>query len=286
MSLNEASQSAPLLSAAELSALLHFYRDSGVDWLVEDKAIDRMAEFAARPVSAPVAETRPARTAPKAAERPAPARTGPLPVLPDANAAALAEEGANGATTIAELEAVVAAFEACNLKASARTTAFLDGNREARLLVIGGSASKEDDREGQAFSGPAGALADRMLNAIGLDRTSVLLCNSVPWRVPGDQAPKPGERAICRAFVRRLVELAAPRAILMFGDGATRMLIDETRSLPDLRGQWFDLPVGDRTIPTLATYHPTDLIQAPRNKQLAWRDLLMFRAAIAEQPRD
>ena len=75
--------------------------------------------------------------------------------------------------------------------------------------------------------------------------------------------------------------LAKPRAILILGNYTARTLIDPNGSIHALRGRWFDLKAGSAMVPAIATFHPTDLIQAPLNKGLAWRDLLMFRMAIA-----
>lgn len=279
------------LSDAEALSLLAFYRDAGVDWMVEDEPVDHKAVFAAQRTSPAIRA--PAEQAPSAPSARAEGRSRPVSppaqaqsarpmTVPDDQAIAAARKVAAACQSIPDLQAAMAAFDGCNLKTSARSTAFIDGNIESDILVIGPVASAEDDREGVPFSGPAGQLLDRMLKAIDLTRDDVLLSLIVPWRPPGSRVPRADETELCRPFTERLIALARSRAILMLGNHTVRTLIDPQGSIHSLRGQWFDLQVaGGASVPAIATFHPADLIQAPLNKKLAWRDLLMFRMALA-----
>jgi DNA polymerase len=208
-------------------------------------------------------------------------------VVPDGQAVAEAQALSGAAGDIEALERAVADFTGCNLRNSARSTAFVDGNRKSRIVIIGAVSTAEDDRDGVPFSGPAGDLLDRMLKAIGLSRQDVLLANIIPWRPPGSRAPSRPEMDICRPFVERLLSLARPEAVLLLGNFPARFFLDANGSIHGLRGRWFDLPVAEGvTVPTLATFHPSDILQAPLNKPLVWRDLLMFRMALApHEPR-
>ncbi len=285
------------LSAAELAALLHFHADAGVEWLLEDDAVDRFAEFEAmqaarrnRPASAPAAASpqnqglqgggadRGSRA--MAAARPAP--PAPAPTIPSEQTVAEARAVAAAATTLEELKTALEGFSGCNLKNSARSTIFASGDPAGGVMVIGPMPSADDDRDGTAFSGRAGQMLDRMLLAIGLSRESVLITNVFPWRPPGDRQPSVLEADICRPFIERQIELAAPRAILALGNLTARFLFNSNETIHTMRGEWRALEIGARSIPAMASLHPQELLIAPVSKRLAWADLLAFQARLAE----
>ncbi|MGO7662344.1 uracil-DNA glycosylase family protein [Rhizobium ruizarguesonis] len=255
------------LSPAELAALLHFHADAGVEWLLEEEAIDRFAEFEAM----------------KAARRPAPAEraaSGPQPAIPDGEAVQQARFVAETARSLVELKTAIEAFSSCNLKHSARSTIFASGDAESGIMVIGSAPSAEDDREGMPFSGKSGQLFDKMLTAIGLNRSAILLTQVIPWRPPGNRAPSAAEMDICRPFIERQIALAEPKAILLLGNFSARFFFGENDTIHGLRGRWKEIAVADCVIPAIASLHPQDLLTAPVNKRLAWNDLLAFQAKL------
>lgn len=281
------------LSAFELAALLSFHADCGVEWLIEDEPVDRLAEFAAqkaaraaitkpRETVAPAAASTPTR-APGGAARPAPApptaRAASLAV-PDEHAVNEARFAAESATSLAELKEALLAFNGCNLKTSARSSIFATGDAASGIMIVGPAPSGDDDREGMPFSGRAGLLLDRMLAAIGLAREGVLLTHILPWRPPGDRAPSQREAAICRPFIERQIELAEPRALLLLGNFTARYFFGATESINSLRGRWRPIAAGAFQGEALASLHPLDLMSAPATKAMAWQDLLTFRHKI------
>jgi DNA polymerase len=286
------------LSPAELAALLHFHADAGVEWLLEEEAIDRFAEFEAmkaarRPAAAqaqqqhPAAGERPlpsqAPPRPNAATRPAPAEraaSGPQPAIPDGEAVQQARFVAETARSLVELRTAIEAFSSCNLKHSARSTIFASGDAESGIMVIGSAPSAEDDREGMPFSGKSGQLFDKMLAAIGLKRSAILLTQVIPWRPPGNRAPSAAEMDICRPFIERQIALAEPKAILLLGNFSARFFFGENDTIHGLRGRWKEIAAADCVIPAIASLHPQDLLTAPVNKRLAWNDLLAFQAKL------
>ncbi|TRL36705.1 uracil-DNA glycosylase [Rhizobium straminoryzae] len=284
--------SAEPLSPAALSALLHFYADCGVDWLLEETPVDRIAEFAeqraaraaqrrdrpATPQAAPVgpaaggpAERASAGAAPRGAAPAAPV------AVPDADAVAAARLAAESAGTLEALRQALEGFGGCNLKNGARSTVFATGSAASGIMVLGPMPSADDDRDGLPFCGRQGQLLDRMLSAIGLARDTVLLSTVVPWRTPGNRAPSPAEMEICRPFIERQIQLAAPRRLLLLGNFTARFFLGEDGTIFSLRGTWRDIALGPLTVRALASLHPQDLLTAPANKALAWQDLLTFR---------
>ena len=286
------------MTPAELDALLAFHADEGVDWLVEEETIDRIAEFAAEKASRHLARSQPAQAAaapsggaarnsdpagrsPARAPAPAPASAA-LPAIPDENAVAEARFAAESARSLAELKLALEGFSGCNLKASARSTIFAEGNPQSGIMVIGPMPTADDDREGLAFSGRSGLLLDRMLFAIGLSRNDVLISTIIPWRPPGDRMPSAPEAAICRPFIERQIALAEPRHVLLLGNFAARFFLGETGTIHALRGQWREIGSTSYRTEALATLHPQELLTAPASKALAWQDLQAFMAKVRQ----
>ena len=280
--------SAQSLSPSELLQLMHFYADAGVDWLLEDEPQDRFAEFLAmeaargRPQErAPVADAPSApaqRPSLRAATPPPPVRT--TVAIPDAEAASNARAVAAAAGTLDELAAAVGAFSGCNLRNSARNTAFMAGNLNARIAIAAGMPSEDDDREGRPFAGQAGAMLAKMLAGIGIAMDDVLLFNLIAWRPPGNRQPTPYELDICRPFSARLLELAKPRAVLALGNFPAKFFAGSNETIHGLRGRWLEADAGGSKAPVMVTFHPQDLSAAPACKRLAWQDLLAFRSAL------
>lgn len=278
------------LHPEQLRSLLHFYADAGVEWLLEEEAVDRIVEFEAmraargaqpRQEAAPPVQA-PARQAPARQEQARPATPAPMPnvSIPDGQAVAEAEFAAASARSLDELRTAMEGFNGCNLKTSARCLVFAEGNAKPSVMVIGAMPNAEDDRDGQPFSGRQGAMLDRMLAGIGLARADLLLTNVVPWRPPGNRPPSQREADICRPFIERQIALAEPNHLLILGNFAARFLLRSNDTIHQLRGEWRDIEVAGRTVPAFATLHPQDLATAPISKRLAWQDLLAFRAGL------
>ena len=259
--------------------VLAFWRDSGVDTPLTDEPVDRFA------LSRALAEARkpPAPTRPPSAPAVAGvSKSGASPKLPDDGALQSARDAAAGAEDLDQLRAAMEAFDGCNLKPGARSMVFADGNPKAALMLVGEAPGRDEDAQGVPFVGRSGQLLDRMLAAIGLDRTQVYITNVVPWRPPGNRTPTPLETAICRPFVERHIELAGPEGdgpmlLAYLGGSAAKTLMDTKAGIMGLRGKWTKKEVAGRPVPALPTLHPAYLLRQPAHKRLAWADLLSLR---------
>jgi uracil-DNA glycosylase family 4 len=267
-------------------ALLAFYQEAGVDALVGETPVDRLAGDP--PPRAPEAETARA-SAPGFGEaaRPAPARVPELRERPSAavlspDAAVMAaRESAKSAASLAELKAILDRFEGCALRTTATQLVFADGNPDSRVMFVGEAPGRDEDIEGLPFVGRSGKLLDRMMAAIGLDRSSAYIANIVPWRPPGNRTPTPQESAICLPFTLRQIELADPDVLVCLGQPATQTLLGTTEGITKTRGRWFVHHTGTREIRAMATFHPAYLLRQPVQKRLAWRDFLAIKKALA-----
>ncbi len=293
-------------AAKHARELISFYLDAGVDALVGEAPIDRFADVAQSPAASlgspfageagakrreggdagsPVMRKGPSSLPLKGGGNSMTGLSGAgiaaAPPSPEA-AVMAARAAANTAKTLDELRALLEAFEGCMLRATATQLVFADGNPAARVMFVGEAPGRDEDIVGLPFVGRSGKLLDRMIEAIGLDRTQVYIANIVPWRPPGNRTPTPHESAICLPFIRRQIELADPDILVCLGQPSTQTLLETKEGITRTRGRWLKFDTGSREIRALATYHPAFLLRSPLQKRLAWRDFLAIKKALAQ----
>jgi len=255
--------------------LLDFYAETGVDALLGESPVDR---FASTETTEPAA--RPARPVMPAADLNSVGRAAPAaPPAPD-EAAMQARSVAKNAKSLDELRGILDGFEGCALKSTASQLVFADGNPEARLMLVGEAPGRDEDIEGLPFVGRSGKLLDRMLAAIGLDRSSTYIANIVPWRPPGNRTPTPQESQICLPFILRQIELADPDILVCLGGPSAQTLLGIKEGITKTRGRWFAFDTGKREIRAMPTFHPAFLLRSPLQKRFAWRDFLAIKKAL------
>ena len=184
------------------------------------------------------------------------------------------------ARTLDELGALLAQFEGCGLKATAKNTCFYRGAAHAPLMIIGEAPGREEDLEGKPFVGRAGQLLDKMLAAMGMGEANVHITNIVYWRPPGNRTPTPQEAIACRPFLERQMALVAPDIVLALGGAAAKHLFDVADGIMRVRGKWRDFEMGGHKARAMATLHPAYLLRTPAAKGMAWRDLLAIKQAL------
>ncbi len=256
-------------SATETDAAL-----AALQWQVEMGATEAIGDT---PVNRYALSAQPARKKAALAAPPAPAPAAP----PAVDAVAEARAAAAAAPDLAALEAALAAFDGCELKRGARNTVFADGSPAARLMIIGEAPGRDEDREGRPFVGRAGQLLDRMLAAIGLDRTApdpdhaAYITNVLPWRPPQNREPTPEEIAMLVPFLTRHIELADPEILVLMGNTPCQALLGR-RGITRMRGTWAEV----QGRPAMPSFHPAYLLRNPAAKREAWADLLAVEARL------
>jgi uracil-DNA glycosylase family 4 len=274
-------------SKSAIDALV-FYAEAGIDVAIEETPVDRFADDP--PNAAPKAT--PSASAPPALSSSLPGRGSsdlslPLPRTasappPSPDAAIMAaREVARSAASLEELRAILDRFEGCALRGTATQLVFADGNPHGRVMFVGEAPGRDEDIEGLPFVGRSGKLLDRMMAAIGLDRTGVYIANIVPWRPPGNRTPTPQESAICLPFLQRQIELVNPDILVCLGGPSAQTLLNIKDGILKTRGRWFNFHTGTRDIRAMATLHPAYLLRQPLQKRLAWRDFLAIKKALA-----
>lgn len=250
-------------------AALRLQIEWGADEALAENPLDRRIAAAA---------PRPARSTPPPAPPPGPP-PGPTPI----GLAARAQDLADAADTVEALQAALAGFEGCALRATATQPVLADGNSQAGLVVIGEAPGTEEDRAGKPLVGPSGRYFDRMLGSIGLTRNELLIVDLVPWRPPGERPPTESELALCLPFLLRHLALIRPRHLVLLGGVVTKAVTGRPASIRRLRGRWIDvaIPGLPGPVPALPMLPPDHVRRNPAARQDSWSDLLTLRQALS-----
>jgi len=264
-------------SAPTVQQLLAFYLEAGVDCALTEEPVNRLSDPEVIPRLRETAPPNLVRATPAAI----PAARSEAALAPEA-AILSAREAARTAPTLEALRDLLEKFDGCALKSTATRLVFADGNPQARIMFVGEAPGREEDIEGLPFVGRSGKLLDRMIAAIGLDRSSAYIANVIPWRPPGNRTPTPQETQICLPFIQRQIELVNPDVLVTLGNPSTQTLLSTREGIMKTRGKWFDYDTGTRVIRALATFHPAYLLRSPSYKRMAWQDLRSIAKALEQ----
>lgn len=178
--------------------------------------------------------------------------------------------------TLQDIRADIGDCIRCKLSKGRNKIVFGDGSPQARLLFIGEGPGRDEDLQGLPFVGRAGKLLTQMIEAMGLLRSDVYICNVVKCRPPENRAPEKDEVAACSPFLFRQIDLVAPQVIVCLGSIAAQTILETTRGISQFRGQWLEF----RGRKLMATYHPAYLLRNPAAKSEVWKDLQKVMAEL------
>jgi len=164
----------------------------------------------------------------------------------------------------------------CKLHKARKNIVFADGNPKAELVFVGEGPGADEDAQGLPFVGRAGKLLTQMIEAMGLRRQDVYICNVVKCRPPENRLPEKDEIAECSPFLFRQLDVISPKVIVCLGACAAQTLLETNRGISQFRGQWLDF----RGRKLMATYHPAYLLRNPSAKGEVWKDLQKVMAEL------
>ncbi len=157
----------------------------------------------------------------------------------------------------------------CKLAAGRTNLVFGVGDAEAEIVFVGEAPGADEDRRGEPFVGRAGQLLTRMIEAMGLSRGEVYICNILKCRPPGNRDPEADEVAACEPFLKSQLRSIRPRVIVTLGRISAHTLLRIKTPISKLRGQWRRY----EEIDLMPTYHPAYLLRNPAGKRDVWEDL-------------
>lgn len=157
----------------------------------------------------------------------------------------------------------------CELAKLRTNIVFGEGSEQARLVFVGEAPGADEDRRGRPFVGRAGQLLTRIIEAMGLKRDDVYICNILKCRPPGNRNPKTEEIEQCEPFLVRQLAAINPKVICAMGTFAAKTLLETDAPISMLRGRFHQY----HEIKLMPTYHPAYLLRNPGAKKLVWQDM-------------
>ena len=187
------------------------------------------------------------------------------------------EVSANKADNLEKLKKTISNIKNCSLKDNATNMVFSDGNPKSKIMLIGEAPGANEDKEGLPFVGRAGALLDKMLAAISLDRKKVYISNIINYRPPDNRRPTDNEIKRYLPFITKHIEIINPNILVLLGSTAMNALIGNEVVISKMRGKWIEKKFGNCKTSVIITFHPAFLMRQPAQKKMAWIDLKMIR---------
>jgi DNA polymerase len=265
----------------KLSKRLAYYDDIGIRSFYRNRFFVRAAPVLEQaPVSIPNTQEEPLpKTSPKPILTPAASITVPpkVSVLPMAPKVSLFD-ALNKVTddSLLKIREDLGECTRCKLHTTRNKIVFGDGSAKADLVFVGEGPGRDEDAQGLPFVGRAGKLLTQMIEAMGLKRKDVYICNVVKCRPPENRLPEPDEIKTCSPYLLRQLDAIDPKVIVCLGACSAQTLLETNRGISHFRGQWLDF----RGRQLMATYHPAYLLRNPAAKADVWKDLQKVMAVL------
>lgn len=187
----------------------------------------------------------------------------------------LANEQWMSSSSLTNLEEQICTCMKCPLGQTRTNFVFGTGNPNADLMFIGEAPGADEDAQGKPFVGRAGQLLTKIIEAVGMKREEVFICNILKCRPPNNRRPTAEEVELCTPYLNKQIALVKPKFIICLGLTAAQWLLQTTSSLGILRGRFHDF----QGIKLIVTYHPAALLRNPEWKKPTWEDMKMFKSA-------
>jgi uracil-DNA glycosylase len=168
----------------------------------------------------------------------------------------------------------------CKLHKARKNIVFGVGNPKAQLVFVGEGPGRDEDEQGEPFVGRAGKLLTQMIEAMGLRRQDVYICNVVKCRPPENRLPEKDEISTCSPYLFRQLGVIQPKVICCLGSCSAQTMLQTTQGISRFRGEWFDYH-GSKLV---ATYHPAYLLRNPPAKSEVWKDLQKIMSYLGLEP--
>lgn len=199
------------------------------------------------------------------------------------NAAAEARDLADQSNTLEDLKKNLDKFDGCPLKKTATNTVFADGQKDAKIMLIGEAPGANEDLEGRPFCGESGKLLDTIFLSIDISREKNLyITNTIFWRPPGNRRPTEQEMQCCIPFLEKHISLIKPHLIILAGSTACNAILANSTPISKQRQKGFSYKNQylNQPIETIVIFHPSYLLRQPSQKKAAWQDMLFIKTLL------
>jgi uracil-DNA glycosylase family 4 len=263
---------------------LHYHQDLGIHLFYKDRGDSEIISAGDTPppvASIPIVSEQELSLR-KSVSQPKPQSPQPslvAPVIAPAGVSLFTDVDRIKDDTLLRIREDIGECTRCKLHKGRNKIVFGDGNPKAKLVFVGEAPGADEDKQGLPFVGRAGKLLTQMIEAMGLQRQDVYICNVVKCRPPDNRKPEDDEVKTCSPYLLRQLDTIEPRVLVCLGAVAAQTLLETTRGISQFRGEWMDW----RGHKLMATYHPAYLLRNPAAKADVWKDLQKVMAELGLQ---
>ncbi len=183
---------------------------------------------------------------------------------------------------LSDLKNEINSIENCNLKKNSIMNVMGDGNINSPIMLIGETPGEIEDKSGLSFQGEIGALLNKMLLAINIERKKIYTTYSINFRPPADRKPTATEIKRYSIFLKKHISIINPKIVILMGSTAMEAITGLGTKISNERGNWKEIILNNQTIPLMITFSPSYLIRFPENKKYSWDDLKKIKKKIQE----
>ena len=202
-----------------------------------------------------------------------------VPRMPEAAVPGLPAGGPSKEEQLARLAREVERCRRCPLYRTRTHAVVSDGSPDARLVFVGEAPGRDEDLQGKPFVGAAGQLLTKMIEAMGLAREQVYICNVRKDSPPANRTPLPEEVEACLPFLQEQLAIIRPAVICVLGAVAAKALLGPHVAITKIRGE----VRAYQGIPLVPTFHPAYLLRNPPAKKYAWADLKQVKRLLDDR---
>ena len=188
----------------------------------------------------------------------------------------------NSLSKLKDLKRKIEAIQDCDLKKNASKIVFGDGNIHSPIMIVGEGPGQKEDELGKPFVGDAGALLNKMLKAIKIEREKIYITNVVNYRPPNNRKPEKSEINRYSEYLKEHISIIDPQILILMGSTAMEALFGGNKRISKERGQWKEIIIKQKTYRSIITFHPAYLLRQPDQKKFSWEDLKIIHKKIDE----
>ena len=188
----------------------------------------------------------------------------------------------NSLSKLEDLKRKIETIQDCDLKKNASKIVFGDGNIRSPIMIVGESPGQKEDELGKPFVGDVGALLNKMLKAIKIEREKIYITNVVNYRPPNNRKPEKSEINRYSEYLKEHISIIDPQILILMGSTAMEALFGGNKRISKERGQWKEIIIKQKTYKSIITFHPAYLLRQPDQKKFSWEDLKIIHKKIDE----
>jgi len=188
----------------------------------------------------------------------------------------------NSLSKLEDLKRKIEKIQDCDLKKNASKIVFGDGNIRSPIMIVGEGPGQKEDELGKPFVGDAGALLNKMLKAIKIEREKIYITNVVNYRPPNNRKPEKSEINRYSEYLKEHISIIDPQILILMGSTAMEALFGGNKRISKERGQWKEIIIKQKTYKSIITFHPAYLLRQPDQKKFSWEDLKIIHKKIDE----